>query len=277
MTDNPSRSTFHETESSLRLHALENSKRGDMKLLDDLLAALPDGEVTDVYIGLHWTAVVVMSDGETRCGLASTVVTRHNHSTEPDVSLAGRLHMLPALELAAFARAEHPILASIGVAAINALLTPRPELLSDLNAEEVIATHGAGKTVALIGHFPFVPRLRSRVGRLVVLEREPADGDLPASAAADILPQADVVAITGMTLVNHTLDDLLELCSPEAKTLVLGASTPLSPVLSEYGIDFLSGSIVTAIDPVLAAVRQGANFRQIHKAGVRLVTMQQMI
>ena len=108
-------------------------------------------------------------------------------------------------------------------------------------------------------------------------EREPADGDLPASAAADILPQADVVAITGMSLVNHTLDDLLELRSPEAKTLLLGASTPLSPVLFEYGIDFLSGSIVTAIDPVLAAVRQGANFRQIHKAGVRLVTMQQMI
>ena len=29
-----------------------------MKLLDDLLAALPDGDVLDVCVGLHWTAVV---------------------------------------------------------------------------------------------------------------------------------------------------------------------------------------------------------------------------
>ena len=244
-----------------------------MKLLNDLLATLPPGEVIDVCIGLHWTAVVVISDGEMQCGLASTVVAHHGHSAEPDVPLAGQLHTLPARELAALARAEQPVLASVGVAAINALQKPQPELLSDLNAEEVIAAQGVGKTVALIGSFPFIPRLRSRVGRLFVIEREPSVDELPASAAADIVPQAEVVAITGMTLVNHTLDALLELCSPEATVLLLGPSTPLSPVLYHYGIDLLSGSIVTATDPVLAAVRQGANFRQIHKAGVRLVTM----
>jgi uncharacterized protein len=244
-----------------------------MELLNDLLAVVPDGEVIDVCIGLHWTAVVVMSGGEMRCGLASTLVTRHNHSAEPDVPLAGQFHTLPARELAAFARAKQPILAGVGVAAINALLKPQPELLSDLNAEEVIAAQGIGKTVALIGSFPFVARLRSRVGRLFVIEQEPAADEMPASAAAEIVPQAEVVAITGMTLVNHTLDGLLKLCSSGATILLLGPSTPLSPLLFDYGIDLLSGSIVTAIDSVLAAVRQGANFRQIHRAGVRLVTM----
>jgi uncharacterized protein len=246
-----------------------------MKLLDDLVAALPDGEITDVCIGLHWTAVVVVAGGEMRCGLASNLISRHSHSAEPDVPLAGQLHTLPAQELAAYARAEKPVLASVGVAAINALLNPPAEFLSDLNAEEVIASQGKGKTVALIGSFPFIPGLKSRVGRLFVIEQVPANDELPASAAPEIVPQADVVAITSMTLVNHTLDGLLALCSPKAIILLLGPSTPLSTVLFDHGIHLLAGSIVTAIDPVLAAVRQGANFRQLHQAGVRLVTMSQ--
>jgi uncharacterized protein (DUF4213/DUF364 family) len=244
-----------------------------MKLLDELLAALPDGEVLDVCIGLHWTIVVVQIGDQTRCGLASTLAAPHDHSAEPDIPQAGHLHTLSALALAYLTRSEQPTQASIGVATINALLPPQPELWRDLNAEEVIAAHGIGKTVALIGSFPFVPRLRSRVGRLFILELQPKDNELPAEAAPEILPQADVIAITSMTLANHSLENLLKLCSPQATVLLLGPSTPLSPMLFEHGIDVLSGSVVTDIDRVLAAIKQGANFRQVHRAGVRLVTM----
>ena len=168
---------------------------------------------------------------------------------------------------------DQPTLASIGLATINALLPRQPEMWQDLNAEEMIATLGEGKTVALIGHFPFVPRLQSRVGKLFVLELHPGGEDLPAESAPQVLPQADVVAITSMTLANHTLEKLLEYCPPHADVILLGPSTPLSPILHQYQIDILCGSIVTAVDPVLSAVGQGANFRQVHRAGVRLVTM----
>ncbi len=244
-----------------------------MKLLDKLLVALPDGEVLDVCVGLHWTAVVVRVSDQTRCGLASTLAAPHNHSAEPDIPQAGQLHTLSALELAHLACTGQSPLTGIGIAAINALLPPKPELWRDLNAEEVIATHGAGKTVALIGSFPFVSRLRSRVGELFVLELNPSVDELPAEAAPDILPQADVIAITSMTLVNHSLENLLELRKPVATVLLLGPSTPLSPILFEQGIDLLSGAVVTDIDRVLTATKQGANFRQVHQAGVRLVTM----
>lgn len=244
-----------------------------MKLVDKLLADLPDGEILDVCIGLHWTAVVVQVNGQRRCGLASTLVAHHPHSAEPDVPQAGQLHKQSALELAQLAGTERSPLTSIGMAALNALLPPQASQWRDLNAEEVIAFHGAGKVVVLIGSFPFIPRLREQVGELFVLELNPGAGELSAAAAPDILPQADVVAITSMTLVNHSLDGLLNLCAPHAKVLLLGPSTPLSPRLFEYGIDMLSGSVVTDIEPVLNAIKQGANFRQVHQAGVRLVTM----
>lgn len=244
-----------------------------MKLLDDLLASLPDGEVLHVSIGLHWTAVVVRADGQERCGLASTLTTSTEHFGEATIALAGQLHTRPALELAQLVGGDHPTLASVGTAAINALLPP-PDHWESLNAEDVIAARGAGKTVAMIGSFPFVPRLRPRVGELLVLEQNPGPDELPASDAPEVLPRADVVAITGMTFVNHTLEDLLALCAPGATVLVMGATTPLSPVLFDHGVDILSGSLVTEIEPVLHAVQQGATFRQIHKAGVQLVTLQ---
>ena len=218
------------------------------KFFEDLIAGLPDGEVQDVRIGLHWTAVVAWVDGELRCGLASTQKPGGHSHDEPNVPQAGDLQGCSGRELGELFYSDQPVLTSVGMAALNALL-------------------------ALIGHFPFVPRLREKVGELTVLELEPREGDMPAEAAAQVLPKADIVAITSMTLVNHTLPDLLKSCSDQAFVMLLGPTTPLSPRFFEHGIDWLSGSVVTEIEPVLRVVSQGGNFRQVHRAGVRLVNL----
>jgi uncharacterized protein (DUF4213/DUF364 family) len=124
-----------------------------------------------------------------------------------------------------------------------------------------------------MGRFPFVPRIRPQVAELFVLERRPSPDTLPEEEGETHIPVSDVVAITSMTLLNGTLDRLLLLRKPGATTILLGPTTPLSPLLFEHGIDYLCGSIVEADKAVLRAVSQGANFRQVHRAGVRLVTM----
>ena len=243
-----------------------------MKILDDLMTTLPAGRVVDVNIGLHWTAVLVDVGGQQRCGLATTLHTNHQHGV-PDVLEAGKLANLPALTLAEAVLEPGKTMTSVGMAVVNALLPQNPGTWVDLNAENLIAEKGTDKSVVLIGHFPFVPRLESRVGSLTVLELEPRPGDHPASTASDIIPRADVLAITSMTLLNHTLEDLLALANPDAYIIMLGPTTPLSPLLFDKGINTLCGSAVTNVDPVISAVRQGANFRQVHRAGVRLVSI----
>ena len=217
-----------------------------MALLDDLLDTIPNADIHEVLVGLHWTAVVAEVEGERRCGLASTLMADHDHHSKPDVLRAGHLEILSGATLASLAKSDSPTTRSIGVAAINALLPPLNGVLLEENAEEVIANHGNGKMVALVGRFPFMPRLQDRVGELIVLERCPHPKEFPETAAKDIIPIADVVAITGMTLINHTLESLLALCSPKAVVILLGPSTPLSPVLFDYGVDLLCGSVVTA-------------------------------
>jgi uncharacterized protein len=243
-------------------------------LLNQLLSTLPDGSLISVNVGLYWTAVVVEADGETRCGLAATVGDEsHHYTNEPANPRAGHLTKLTAHDLAKFVHSASLTEVSIGLATINALLPRLKDRWVYINAEEVIAHHGSGKNVALVGHFPFVPHLRPRVGTLWVLEQNPHEGDLPAETAPEIIPQADVLAITAMTLLNRTFDNLIALRKLDALTLLIGPTTPLSPVLFDYGVNIISGAVVDDIGSTLRGVMQGANFHQLHHLGVRLVSI----
>jgi hypothetical protein len=244
-----------------------------MALLNDLLDTLPDADIHQVLVGLHWTAVVAELGDERYCGLATTLVADHDHHSKPDVLRAGHLETLSGAARVSLAKSNSPTIRGIGVAAINALLPPLNGALLEENAAGVIAKHGDGKKVVLVGRFPFTSWLWPGVRELIVLERCPHPEELPETAAKDIFPKADVVAIIGMTSIHHTQESLLVLCSPQAVDILLGPSTLLSPILFDYGVELLCGSVVTAIDPVLRAVGQRANFRQVPRAGVRLVSI----
>lgn len=244
-------------------------------LFSRLLPTLPDGRVLAVHMGLYWTAVMVEVEGETRCGLAATMTDdAHHETTEPSVARAGHLTELTAHQLAEYVRSSRPPEVSLGLATVNALIPPRPDLWVDLHAKEVLARLGAGRTVVMIGHFPFVSELRLRVGKLLVLELNPKDAeDIPADRAPEIIPQADVLAITAMTLLNRTFDDLIALRRPDVPMVMIGPSTPLTPLLFEMGAVVLAGAIVERPRAVIQALQEGANFHQLHQKGVRLVTM----
>jgi uncharacterized protein (DUF4213/DUF364 family) len=235
-------------------------------LLDALLASLTeDAPVRSVLVGAHWTAVC--SRG---CGLASTVTgdQPHGHARVRD---AGRLHLKTARQLAEYARSSDPLEAGIGLAAINSLLEVDEREAVEVDAGELLVRHGQGKNVALVGHFPFIPELGRVAGQLWVIEQRPAPGEHPAEAAAELLPRAEVVALTGSALINHTLDGLLSLCRAGALVVVLGPSTPLSPVLFAHGATLLSGVRVIDEAAMSRTVGQGATFQQVE--GVRKLTL----
>jgi hypothetical protein len=236
-------------------------------ILDDLLAGIDDeAPVRSVQVGAHWTMVC-----SRHCGLASTICPPSPHDHQTRVRDAGSLHTKSARELAEYALSKNPLEAGIGVAAINSLLEIDERDVVEINASEILSGRGAGKKVALVGHFPFIPRVRQAVSHLWVIEQNPSTGDQPASSAPDIIPGADIVALTGSALVNHTLDGLLELCRPDALVLVLGPSTPLSPVLFDHGVDIVAGSRIVDETTIRHQVAQGATFQQI--TGVRKLTL----
>jgi len=244
------------------------------KLLREILDDLENGRVEDVRIGLHWTGVSINVNGELRCGLASTVSASYDHGTGFDVPNAGSLTGMSGLEMAQMVFDEHPVRVGLGLAAVNALLKPCQSLWEEINAEHVIARIGENENVGLVGRFPFIFRLREKVKNLYVFEQNPQPGEYSQAQMKDILPDCKVVAITGMTMINHTFEEILSHKSNSAVCLLMGPTTPITPRLFDFGVDLVSGAVVENIEAVMLHISQGAAFRQIHKAGTRLVTIQ---
>ena len=238
-----------------------------MKILDDLISALNlEASIKDIRQGIFHTGVLTVN-----CGLAASLPRDALRQKPPLVKEPGFLLDKSVRELAEMAYSESILEAAIGMATINSLLEIDQQKCCDLNAYDVFAEKGAGKTIVIVGHFPFLPRLREKVKALWVIEKNPQQGDFTEAEAENLLPKADIVGITGTAFTNHTLDHLLNLCHPKAYVVVLGDTAPLSPILFDYGIDAVAGTKV--IDPELAlrCVSQGANFRQIK--GIRRLTM----
>lgn len=234
-------------------------------LLQEIMPLALEAQPVEVLIGAYWTLVTVTHRGIQYAGLASAPNggAEHHHGKGYPVKEAGHLLEQPVTALAALLRSESGLEASVGLATVNALLATYPVAGERLNAAEVIAAHGAGRKVAIIGHFPFTPRIRELAAALWVLELQPREGDEPAARAPELLPQADVIAITGVTLLNGTFDSLLALCRPDAYILVLGGSTPLSKAFFDVGVAAVGGTRIVEIAAARRSIMQGATFRQI--------------
>lgn len=238
-----------------------------MQIIDDLVSGLDTkAGVKDIRQGLFHTAVLTR-----HCGLAATLPHDALRQEQPAVEQAGHLLERGTTELVRMAYSEGILEAAIGMAAINSLLEVKDEECVELNAARVLAEKGRDKRIAIVGHFPFISQIREIAKELWVIEKNPHEGDFFEAEAENLIPLADVVGITGSAFTNHTIEQLLELCSLKAYLVVLGDTTPLSPVLFDYGIDAISGTKVIDPDLALRCVSEGATYRQIK--GIRQLTM----
>lgn len=235
----------------------------------DAVEAAPKAELFDVRVGPYWT-VVRTSVG---AGMASSLRSEdHLHGSQP-IRGAGKLDELTTRELAELIRSESPPEAAVGLAAANAVLGPSAHDLTEEKAVEILSDRGRGRRVAMVGRFPFADRLAEDCDQFWVFERgaNRRDDDLDAVAMGELLPEADVVAVTATAILNRTLPEILARVRTDAFVMILGPSTPLTPRLHQFGIDVLCGTVIDDPAGVVRAVEQGAVTSQI--TGVRRVCL----
>ena len=241
-----------------------------MPVLREVIASLEDdAPVFEVCQGVFQTAVV--SRG---CGLAATLCDADvyaSHQRRPPVNAAGGLQETSAREMAGLAFSESLLEASLGMAALNSLIRVDTARCADLSAQAELLARSRGSTVVMVGHFPFVDALRAAAAALTVIEKRPRPGDQGEDTAAELIPRADVVAITGTAFTNHTIDGLLALCRGDAYVMLLGSTAPLSPVLFDHGVSAVAGNVVTDAAAVIRGVGQGGTYRQLQ--GLRRVVL----
>lgn len=238
-----------------------------MRLLETLLNSLPQNPIPiqNLIIGVHWTVVT-----SRYTGLASTLVNEgpHGRSNIRDV---GSLHRKSAQELSEWVLSDNLLEASLGMAAINSLVEVNENHMVQINAADVIARESKDKNLVIVGHFPFVERMKTIARNCWIIEKRPYAGDFPEETYREFIPKANVIAITGTALINHTMENLLSLCPSDSLVMILGPSTPLSPVLFDFGISIISGSRVADKEAAEITIQQGASFPQVN--GIQLLTM----
>lgn len=232
--------------------------RDQRRLLSDIVSAtneIPDSQVEKIVGGSHLVGIT-----SARMGLCTNVNFHGESAFE-------KLRVIPesAKDLAEFLL-EPPTdisgIISYAMAAINSIL-PIPKRFMHIKAQQLILEKGKGKNVAIIGHFPFVEKLKGEFRNFWVFELCPRPGDLPVETAAKLLPRADVVAITAATLLNGTCAEILNLTHKDAFVIMLGPSTPFVPCLFDWGVDALAGCYVVDESITVSLILEGVPFTRM--------------
>ncbi len=230
------------------------------RLIDILEPSCAGHSVRDVRIGLGYTAVQ-LDDG--RAGVAYTLGREFMKGCTAfgghrPIAGSGSFEVLSYLD------SEGLVESSVGLATANALSNgvPHHGVTGDvLKSVELLPTD----KVAMVGFFaPLVAELQDRVAEVEIFEEH--SGELPhlraASEAVSAIPKYDVALITSSTIVNGTVDELLESARTCREVVLLGPSTPLiAEAFEGTAVTWLSGITVEDSDGLLQLVSEGGGTR----------------
>jgi uncharacterized protein (DUF4213/DUF364 family) len=231
--------------------------RNMWSLYNRLLELIPDHvRVESCLIGAVWTGVRSAAGS----GLAMTAGL-----DLPYQSVVGKARGAPLREFGERVKSWELFTATIGMAAVNSYINTAGYQEAVQQHVMSIAPHNSifdyfedkinGKKVAFIGHLPGAENYRE-ICEVKILERNPQHGDLLDPAGEYILPGQDVVFISGTTIANKTLPRLLQLCR-NAFVILWGPSSPLTPILFDYGVDVVSSFVIRDSDEAWRVVAEG--------------------
>jgi len=250
-----------------------------MPILDQLIRqlnishndALQNITITEAGVGLYMAAVI-LSDGS--AGVASAITDNNIHCSKEQrdygeftpLQITGRtLGQLLNTEK------RSPLIQTLQIAAINAFAGKLAELqghhiientdpveLLDLNQPLNITMVGAFQS-AIAKIATSKSKLRVLELNQMALKPEHQQYYVPASEFAKVIPESDVVIITGLTLVNNTLDQLIAQCRPQSTVIVTGPSAGALPgVFFSNKISVIGATRISKPQLLIPLVCQGA-------------------
>jgi uncharacterized protein (DUF4213/DUF364 family) len=170
---------------------------------------------------------------------------------------------------------KEPIKASVAIATLNALsaycwdqrLSDNYRIQVDADALDAVRMPEES-TIAVIGAFvPILRKLKGRGGKWWVIEQDPKTlkSDeikhfIPSDQSEKAIATADVLIVTGVTLVNHTLENILKVARRDAEIAVFGPTASMLPdALFARGVRVVGGVWVKKPDELLDVLASGGS------------------
>ncbi len=239
-------------------------------------AAGKDIRVDDIRIGVFYTASR-LSTGDagvafTPRDMEDTVCCPRSAAKMP---ASGKLKGKPALELIKLAESDNSMKRSVGISVLNALsaLMMREQGLRDArlfkgaDALEEIDFRDSDRVVMVGAFVPFIKRLKEKTKELLIVDKHPQAlkeeerymWRSPASVA-EVMPQADIVIITGSSMVEGGLDELLAMCTGAREIVLAGPTASMWPApFFKRGVTVMGGIAINDPDRLLQVVSEGGS------------------
>lgn len=215
-----------------------------------LSSSIPQGIIVDkVMVGLNWSMVRA---GDL-CGIARSPArgTEGARTIRPEGGFKG----IELADLAQNLNSHDDLARSVGLAAVNAYWNRK-----DANYKEIVpiggfsGLGGTGEGVIIIGGFRGILQ---RLPEARIVEREPKfEGDIPEGEAAPYIAKAKVLAITAQTLMNNSLQGILENAQNVPRRILIGPTAPLCPLLLDNGLTEISAAVIQDADAAEEFIRE---------------------
>lgn len=170
---------------------------------------------------------------------------------------------------------REPLRRAIAISVLNALSAAcwergAPgdyEIRGCTDAQDLIPLTSDGE-VAVIGALaPVLQKLKKRGGTWWVVEQDPRtlrkeemNHYVPATQADEVIGRADILVITGVTLLNHTLEGILKKAKRGADIYVMGPTAGMLPgPLFDHGVRVVGGVRVRRPDEALDVLAAGGS------------------
>lgn len=241
------------------------------RLYEYLLDRSVDCRVEDIRIGLGYAGVKLEG---TRLGVAAVL----RHEIAPGCSTLDRAGTLKGSQASTLLRylveGENPLDKIIGLATANALINRKvPEEEDDDSIDLMnLSQHDH---VAMVGLFrPLVRRIQETGAELSIIERDPTRAEVFDSDTTDkILKDCTVAIITATSIINGTLEDIVNRLGTPRRAVLLGPSTPLcSDIFQDTRLTHLGGSALANHDKILQIISEGGG-TPLMRPYLKFVTM----
>jgi uncharacterized protein (DUF4213/DUF364 family) len=262
------------TEKTVAAGSIQETARLLIENLGDELNGL---SVDKVVGGIFFTGVTLSSG---HAGMAFTPIGEMPQAvccprTASFMPQAGKLRGQNVKEFIHWAYDANVLKAAMGISVLNALShylwdkrgTEGCRIISGVDAVEG-TTFSPDDRVVLIGALvPYIRMLKEKKCVFSILEQSPKalKGDeldyyVPPEGAEETLSNAQAVIATGATMVNGSLDQLLDWTPDESKVIVVGPTASMLPyAFFDRGVDVLGGVRITDPEAAMLTLSEGGS------------------
>jgi len=197
--------------------------------------------IEEVRFGVHLSAVKLSDNSY---GVASTMLDNHDPCAKSDRDFGDFTPTKIVGQNISFlfeTTKKSCLIDTLRIAVLNAIsstILSGGEYNIIENADPIdLISLDSDKTITIVGAFQsYIQKISNTNNHLSVLELdenafvgEHRKYYVPADEYKRVLPESDIIIITGLTLVNNTIDGLLAAIPPDAIVIVTGPSSSLVP------------------------------------------------